>query len=550
MGEIRIPTSVKPEVVFVEELLTEILSGQLRVPRFQRPFVWDASMMRQLLDSIYRGYPIGSLLIWDSPQELTSFDKVGPIAIPDPPDRPISYVLDGHQRLTTLLCALFLPSDTPLTRASTDWKFWLFFDLASQEFIHISDGRKPPPSYFPLRSVLRTMEYLRECEKIKNAMPEKSDDLLAVADEMAQRLKSYKIPVTRIKGGSPGEAVEIFARLNSSGVRITSDQMVAALTYQENEQQSLADHIDDILIEMETYNFGGIPRKQILQSILGAAGLDINMNEWEAISKKLQPELETHVGIARRGLLAATRFLYEEVGVPGNGYLPYVNQIVLLAAFFWSIGSADDAPGEKIEDLKKWFWRTSLTGWFAGANPSQLRDMLKNIEEFAEDANGDIQLAHNAVARPIPTRYDSRSARIRCLMIFLFSLVPMYPDGSEIDAQELSNERRGSEYVFTGIHKELLSSPANRVLLPKKPGMTIRNRLLSTEEEIRPKFLKSHCIPQEAHEALGKDEPEAFIELRKDYMFSKEAEFMRQFGVEPYITNRKESADEPEIDAE
>lgn len=549
MGEILIPTSVKPEVVFVEELLMEILSGQLRVPRFQRQFVWDASMMRKLLDSIYRGYPIGSLLIWDSPQELTSFDKVGPISIPGPPDRPISYIIDGHQRLTTLLCALFLPPDMPLTRVSTDWKFWLFFDLESQEFVNISDGRKLPPYYFPLRSVLKTMEYLRECEKVKNAMPEKSDELLSVADEMAQSLKSYKIPVTRIKGGSMGEAVEIFARLNSSGIRITSDQMVAALTYQENEEKSLADHIDDILIEMEAYNFSGIPRKQILQSILGAAGLDINMNEWEAISQKLQPELETHVSIARKGLLAATRFLYEDVGVPGNGYLPYVNQIVLLAAFFWSIESADASPDEKIKELKQWFWGTSLTGWFAGANPSQLRDMLKNIEEFAEGANGDIQPEHNAVARPIPMKYDSRSARIRCLMIFLFSLGPMYPDGQKINAQELANERRGYEYIFTGIHRKLLSSPANRVLLPKKPGMTIRNLLLSAEEDIHLKFLKSHCIPQEAYDALEKDDPEAFIELRKDYMFSKEAELMRQFGVEPF-NNNKESVDEPEIDAE
>ena len=48
------------------------------------------------------------------------------------------------------------------------------------------------------------------------------------ADEMTRRFKNYKIPVTRIKGGSPKEAVEIVERLNSRGVDITRDQMAGA----------------------------------------------------------------------------------------------------------------------------------------------------------------------------------------------------------------------------------------------------------------------------------------------------------------------------------
>ncbi len=63
MTDFTIPTSVKPEVVFVEELLADIRNGQLRIPRFQRPFVWEPRRMRNLFDSIYKSYPIGSLLI-------------------------------------------------------------------------------------------------------------------------------------------------------------------------------------------------------------------------------------------------------------------------------------------------------------------------------------------------------------------------------------------------------------------------------------------------------------------------------------------------------
>lgn len=538
------PTSVKPEVLFVEELLSDIRNGQLRLPRFQRPFVWEPADMRQLLDSIYKGYPIGSLLIWDSPRELASLDFIGPIRVPPPPDRPISYILDGHQRLTTLYCSLYLTLDIPLTKKQTDWQYWLFFDLKSREFVHVVDGKTKDP-YFPLRSILNTMDYIRECRRIEEKCKGEAEILLKRADEMAQRIKSYKIPVTRIKGGAEREAVEIFARLNSRGMLISPDQMVAALTYQEDEQKSLADHIDDILDEMGSYGFGGIPRKQVLQSILGAAGLDINMNEWEAVAKKLQPNIEKHIEKARNGLLFATQFLYHKIRVPGNGYLPYVHQIIMLAAFFWSAKSPD-ISNAKIKELKKWFWSTSLTGWFAGANPSQLRDMLRKMEEFAGDAEAEIYPPAGGIARSIPARYDSRSARIRCLMIYMFSQKPMHVDGSYIEPEEL----RGFEYIFPGISKNLLSNPANRVLLPKKPRIRIRNQILDVERDKRSSFLESHCIPRDAYQYIEKNDAESFIEVRGKYLLSGEAQYMRQFDVEPFDGEINESPEEPGIDTE
>ena len=550
MEEMQTSTTVKPEVVFIEDLLSDIGNGQLRLPGFQRPFVWKPADMRLLLDSIYKGYPIGSLLIWDSPDELTSLKNIGPIPVPDPPERPISYILDGHQRLTTMFSALCLPPDFPLTRKQSDWKFWLFFDLDKLDFMHITDGKKVGV-YFPLRSIIKTMDYLRECRRIETECGEKAEQYLKRADEMARRFKNYKIPVTRIKGGTPKEAVEIFARLNSRGFPIAPDHMVAALTYQEDGKTSLSEHMDDILDEMNAYRFGGIPRKQILQTILGAAGMDINMNEWEAIAKRLQPDLGTFIEKSKKGLLGATRFLFEEIGVPGNSFLPYVNQIVLLSAFFWNISEDRPVPEDKLEILKKWFWSTSLTGWFAGANPSQLRDALRDMDAFAQSEADEVPLTTGGTARPIPARYDSRTARIRCLMIFLFSLKPRYSDGSFIKPEEISDEKRGFEYVFKGnISRELLSNPANRVLLPRKPGKTIKDQILSPPADKRNEFLQSHCISEECFECIRLNDPERFIDRRQKYMIEKESEFIRSFVVEPFDANAEEFKDEPEIDTE
>ena len=200
MEEMQTSTTVKPEVVFIEDLLSDIGNGQLRLPGFQRPFVWKPVDMRLLLDSIYKGYPIGSIAIWDSRVELGTLDKIGPIPVPNSSEGSIGYILDGHHRLTTLFCSLCLPSDSPLTRKQSDWQFWLFFDLKSLEFMHITD-EKMEPAFFPMRAIIKTMDYLRECNRIEIDCGKQAEQYLKRADEMARRFKNYKIPVTRIKGG-------------------------------------------------------------------------------------------------------------------------------------------------------------------------------------------------------------------------------------------------------------------------------------------------------------------------------------------------------------
>ena len=97
---------VRPEVVFLSELLQELTRGRLRIPRFQRPFVWRRDQMTDLLDSVYKQYPIGSLLVWETAREIATLDRLGPFIFPDVADERVGYVLDGHQRLATLAGAL------------------------------------------------------------------------------------------------------------------------------------------------------------------------------------------------------------------------------------------------------------------------------------------------------------------------------------------------------------------------------------------------------------------------------------------------------------
>ena len=535
-------TTVKPEITFIEDLLEEILAGQLRVPRFQRPFVWKPEDMRQLFDSIYNGYPIGSLLIWETAERLESLDAIGPIELPHPSSKPVSYILDGHQRLATLLAGLRQPKDAPLSRAPSDWKWWIFFDLARKQFTHVTNSVHDV-KLFPVRALLRTADFLECSRQIQKEVPEHADGYIIEAESLAQKMRGYKVPAIRIRGGTLGAAVSIFSRLNSLGERMTADQMVSALTYREGETAvNLAGEIDGILEELQVYNFDQFPRKQLLQVVLAAAGLDQNTGDWEVIARQLRDQAAEASSMASSAVLSAARFLYEAIGVPGSNYLPYVNQFVVLTAFFLQ---RDWPTAKQAEILKRWFWGTSLGGWFAGASPSVLRRAIDEMKSFGADPERKFEVMPlEAEARPLPTEYNSKVARIRCLLIFLFSRSPRSPETLEpLEAQEVQGENRGLTYVFNRAERILLSHPANRIMIHKKPGKTVREQILDVTEERRQQFLESHCISEEALRALEQDDAATFIMCRGRHIEQAEAKSYERFGVRPPAELETEQVD-------
>jgi hypothetical protein len=231
-------TTARPEIVPVADLLDGVLSGEYRVPRFQRPYVWSPDDMIQLFDSVLRGFPIGSLLIWQTDRsDISSLEAVGPIELP--PSGPLlkSYVVDGHQRLATLLGVLRLPEGFP--RDGMDqWRWWIAYDLRTEQFVHLKDrsGGPVPLHLLPLRSVLRTVDFARRTREIASS-PEfgdgEGDQLLDRADSVQRAIRDYRIPLTVMRSGSLDDAVTIFSRVNQRGRNMTPDQMVSALTFRD-----------------------------------------------------------------------------------------------------------------------------------------------------------------------------------------------------------------------------------------------------------------------------------------------------------------------------
>ena len=144
-------SEVLPEVVFLGKLVERIADGKIRVPRFQRAYVWKQADLHALLDSVLRGFPIGSILIWDTDDDIETTEKVGPIVIKPRPNGVVGYLLDGQQRVATLLGTLRLPDDVAHIAHDVDWR--VYCDLDKREFVRAPTGGLGP-QHFPVRSLL------------------------------------------------------------------------------------------------------------------------------------------------------------------------------------------------------------------------------------------------------------------------------------------------------------------------------------------------------------------------------------------------------------
>lgn len=539
--------SVRPDIISLDILLNEVDEGRVQIPRFQRAYVWTPQMMKELFDSVLSGYPIGSLLFW-SPRDtdVRTMPKIGPIVVPPATSKgPISLVLDGHQRLATLYGVLRLPENHPRSEdASADQlAWWLCYDLATDQprQMRLKEDFYNP-ALLPLRSVLRTADFVRFARSIDSSKTLDSETktlYLDKADKVQRALRDYRIAFTTMRDGTVDDAVAIFSRINRSGRRITTDQMAVALTYQKG--FNLEDALDEILNALEPYGFGDVSRTVILQCLLHGARKNFTKPNFEDLRKKdTQHSLQEAVHPVTRALCEAALFLNETIGFHTGRLLPYASQLLLLGVFFEISESSNAKLNKGVKHhLARWFWATSFEGWFASANTSEIEHAVLVMEEFATSPDSKSsferfdQFFVDRALRPFPKTFDRRSARIRALLLVQIArgrlLDPM--TGELIDGSDLmaDPDRRDLPYVFHPSGTPDARSPANRILLPRKYGGAVRTvlagHLKATEA------LETHGINQSARSAIASRNLASFVQSREDELRRQEEEFLQNFGL-------------------
>ncbi len=127
---------IKPDDMSFQVLMDNIKEGNIKIPDFQRDFVWERTQIIDLLDSVYNHYPIGSFLFWESNEDICSYRNIGNIELKEAPKgKLINYVLDGQQRITSLFASLEEAEiKIKINGKQRHKKLQIFFDLDEKEF--------------------------------------------------------------------------------------------------------------------------------------------------------------------------------------------------------------------------------------------------------------------------------------------------------------------------------------------------------------------------------------------------------------------------------
>jgi len=366
------------EAMTIREVLDAVYRGQVRIPAFQRGFVWEPDRVAFLIDSIYKGYPFGALLFWRTSERLQTENKLGPFDLPEPQaDFPIDYVLDGQQRVTSI----FGVFQTELSGESSTWKDVYFdyqqvADVQETQFFALSPAEVDVSRHFPLRSIFDTAEYRRLTRPM-------TDELALRIDAMQSVFKEARIPVQSFKTEEKEKVAIIFERINRQGVPLDTLQLLSAWTWSEEFQLKV--EFEDLIAELGDYGFTELSN-DISLLLRCAAAILTGSSRPESLVQLNGAIVRKRFDEVVNGIRGALDFLSNTLNLPSIDNLPYANCLIPLSVFFSSKGNSEVSVSDpQRAQLVRWFWRASFSGRYSAG---VLRHLDADIAEAKKLRSG------------------------------------------------------------------------------------------------------------------------------------------------------------------
>lgn len=347
----------------IASLLGDVTKGNIKIPVLQREFVWQDEQIMSLLDSIYHGYPVGSLLLWSTKERLKHERNVGGFRLPKTPeDYPVQYVLDGQQRLTTLFGVFNSDSDTEDDELAE--RFSVCFVPSREEFVHISAAN--PSESINLKNILDTTKLLPELGRFDKAAQERIANL-------TERFKDYEFPVVTIRDRTNQEVCRVFQRINSSGTSLSTLELLAAWTW--SEQFDLRNEIQDLLERLAEKGYEDLSEVEVMRCLTAVARDSVDSDSLVDVPPDELIAAMTKLKLAMSG---AIDFLEKDLLIKNVVFLPFPIMIVPLVRFFAASPKPTDAQRTS---LRRWFWHCAFTQRYkAGTNRLVMEDLGKMKE--------------------------------------------------------------------------------------------------------------------------------------------------------------------------
>ena len=490
------------------------------IPKLQRNFVWDAGRAAKLLDSIYYQMPIGSLFLWEMDRKSANLIRQATGVLPsfNRNNKDIWFVIDGQQRLSVIYQAF--KAESPKNDAGQ------LIDFSRLCFaVHFDPERENPPRIVYRKPVDQEFVPISDILAVdwKKKMPSQTQKFLTKIQDCRERFLSYPVPVVTVGKATLEEIGEVFIRVNSQGMKITSADRAVALM-----------GLLDVRVMAEEL------RQKIREKLFGLKGIDpilMGFNlaterpeidgdppKLEAMARRWSKRIERDESARKQftdqwekyqnALFSAFNYLRNRFPVHDESYLPSANMLATLAVFFFHHAGQPNA--RQAAEIRKWFWATGLAKRYSGAGYH--RNIASDARFFEALAGGARKFfTLDDLLDPVldiqGEEYKSGSARTRTFFCLLALHQPRFLDNGEpifLDNEPIGHaDQRHRHHVFPRAQlrkhfpSRVYNSLCNICFLVSDDNLRIGMRLPRTyladyAGEGRVKFLramKSHLIP-------------------------------------------------------
>jgi hypothetical protein len=506
----------------IRELIQSIYAGQVRIPAFQREFVWDSDRVAQFVDSLYKQYPFGSLLFWRSNEQLDHERDIGPYALPErDAEYPIDYVLDGQQRVTSIFACF----QTELPRPDqTDWVD-VYFDFVADPdpqdsaVFALQAGDADPGRFFPVKVLFDSVEYRAACESVP-------PQFIPKVDEFQARIKETLLPVQILRTNDRATVANVFERINHQGVPLDTLQLLTAWTW--SGDFDLRRRFEDLRDALDEHGFADVGEDTSL--ILRCCSAIITGSPRTSRLMELNGSLvREKFERVENGIRGAVDFLKHQIGIEALRNLPYPAMLIPLSVYFSTDGQELlIAPEEHIRQITRWFWRSCFSERYSGQT---VKVSEQDTGEALKLRAGEVSTLGDSSVNVPPEFFLNNQFRMNTaktatfILLLAFQSPRSFISGNKISLKEVlqASNRREYHHMFPiaalkefGIERPTNNCLANLCILDRADNNKIRSKRPSEYRALMPTgtVLTSILGSAVATEVLFEDDYAAFLEQR------------------------------------
>lgn len=364
----------EPQSSSFSTLISDIQKGLIKIPQFQRDFVWDLTKSANLMDSIIKGYPIGTFIFWKTKERLRSIRNIGGIELPDPiPGDFVYFVLDGQQRLTSLFASLKGITVKRENGVGDDYSK-MYVDLEADEdsqLVVLDIENRKDKSYIKLKDLLYGGLSLLASYPV---------EYHSRIDEYRKRIESYLFSIISLNEATLDVATEVFTRINVGGKPLTLFEIMVAKTYDSERNFDLSEKFQELIERLRPLNYETISDATVLQCISIFIRKDCTRKEILKLSKT---EFIDTWDKGVDAIEATIEYFRNYYRIPVSQLLPYNALIVPFAYFFYH--NIDKPTGVKQKYLQDYFWRCALSGRFSSSVETKLGQDIRRIDSILRE---------------------------------------------------------------------------------------------------------------------------------------------------------------------